>query len=179
MTELAAYLSASANRGLFTTVLSSLHDGDAADFVPATQDLFDLAAELYADRPDKAWSLVDCTSFLIMQQEGLTDALSTDHHFTQAGFLKRTHAAQTGRRGNTHSARQLDIGDAPIALQFRENFPVNCVELRAHDVAPMHPTRRARWDARIVRRGPEAETAPAHCFGGLSATRTHPRVTNT
>lgn len=86
MTELAAYLFASANRGLFTTVLSSLRDGDAADFVPATQEIFDLAAELYADRPDKAWSLVDCTSFVIMQQQGLTDALTSDHHFIQAGF---------------------------------------------------------------------------------------------
>ena len=28
----------------------------------------------------------DCTSFVVMQEEGLTDALTTDRHFEQAGF---------------------------------------------------------------------------------------------
>jgi predicted nucleic acid-binding protein len=37
-------------------------------------------------RPDKWWSLTDCISFIVMQQEGLTEALTTDHHFEQAGF---------------------------------------------------------------------------------------------
>lgn len=86
LTELGAYFSAPSNRPLFTTLLASLRAHPDVDFIPATQDLFDRAAELYAARPDKAWSLVDCTSFIIMQGEGLTDALTTDHHFTQAGF---------------------------------------------------------------------------------------------
>ncbi|MEZ6110800.1 MAG: hypothetical protein R3C99_07290 [Pirellulaceae bacterium] len=34
---------------------------------------------------DKAWSLADCLSF-VQKQEGLTDALTADHHFVQAGF---------------------------------------------------------------------------------------------
>jgi hypothetical protein len=59
----------------------------AIDFVPATQPLFDQAAELYASRPDKAWSLVDRASFTIMQDQGITDALATDAHFNQAGFV--------------------------------------------------------------------------------------------
>ena len=42
--------------------------------------------ELYRNRPDKAWSLTDCISFLVMQQGGLTDALTADEHFRQAGF---------------------------------------------------------------------------------------------
>jgi predicted nucleic acid-binding protein len=33
-----------------------------------------------------AWSLTDCTSFLVMRDAGLTDALTTDEHFRQAGF---------------------------------------------------------------------------------------------
>ncbi len=37
---------------------------------------------------DKAWSLVDATSFVIMRQLGLTEALTTDQHFTQAGFIR-------------------------------------------------------------------------------------------
>ena len=40
----------------------------------------------YRDRSDKAWSLIDCISFETMRQRGLTEALSADHHFKQAGF---------------------------------------------------------------------------------------------
>jgi predicted nucleic acid-binding protein len=36
---------------------------------------------LYRNRPDKSWSLTDCISFLVMQDAGLTDALTTDEHF--------------------------------------------------------------------------------------------------
>ena len=54
--------------------------------VPAEQGLFDRGAALYAERPDKAWSLTDCISFVIMQDHGLRDAPTGDHHFEQAGF---------------------------------------------------------------------------------------------
>ncbi len=43
------------------------------------------AWQLFKQRPDKDWSLVDCASFVLMQQQGITDALTTDHHFEQAG----------------------------------------------------------------------------------------------
>ena len=46
------------------------------------------AWELLENRLDKTWSLVDCASFVIMEQRGLTDALTTDHHFEQAGFVR-------------------------------------------------------------------------------------------
>ncbi len=39
-------------------------------------------------RADKEWSLVDCASFVVMQQRGLTEALTTDRHFEQAGFVR-------------------------------------------------------------------------------------------
>jgi predicted nucleic acid-binding protein len=44
--------------------------------------------ELLADRPDKNWSLVDCASFVLMQQRGIMEALTTDHNFEQAGFVR-------------------------------------------------------------------------------------------
>ena len=44
--------------------------------------------EFLQKRGDKAWSLVDCSSFLLMQEEGIADALTTDHHFEQAGFVR-------------------------------------------------------------------------------------------
>ena len=39
-------------------------------------------------RPDKAWSLVDCSSFILMKQLNIQNALTTDHHFQQAGFIQ-------------------------------------------------------------------------------------------
>jgi predicted nucleic acid-binding protein len=44
------------------------------------------AWNLWEARADKTWSLVDCASFLLMQSEGVTDVLTDDHHFEQAGF---------------------------------------------------------------------------------------------
>jgi len=41
---------------------------------------------LYKDRLDKEYSLTDCLSMQVMCQEGLTEALTNDHHFTQEGF---------------------------------------------------------------------------------------------
>lgn len=86
MAELAAYLSAPVNRTIFNTLLASIRNNPAVHFIPASQELFDAGAKLYGIRADKSWSLVDCISFVVMQQEGLTEALSTDHHFAQAGF---------------------------------------------------------------------------------------------
>ena len=46
------------------------------------------AWSLLKSRADKTWSLVDATSFIIMQKLGLQEALTTDHHFEQAGFIR-------------------------------------------------------------------------------------------
>ncbi len=41
---------------------------------------------MLARRLDKDWSLTDCISFAVMQERSLTEALTSDHHFEQAGF---------------------------------------------------------------------------------------------
>lgn len=41
---------------------------------------------LYENRPDKEWSLTDCISIVIMQQQNIKDTLTNDKHFEQAGF---------------------------------------------------------------------------------------------
>jgi len=43
---------------------------------------------LLQTRLDKAWSLCDGVSILLMQQRGTREALTTDHHFEQAGFQR-------------------------------------------------------------------------------------------
>lgn len=46
------------------------------------------AWELLVSRKDKDWSLVDCSSFIVMQQRSIMEALTNDHHFEQAGFVR-------------------------------------------------------------------------------------------
>jgi uncharacterized protein len=54
--------------------------------IPQTPELFEQSFDLYKDRPDKSWSLTDCASFVICEQEGITEALAYDQHFQQAGI---------------------------------------------------------------------------------------------
>lgn len=44
------------------------------------------ALQLYRDRPDKAWELTDCISFVVMQERNIIDAVTADEHFLQAGY---------------------------------------------------------------------------------------------
>ena len=46
------------------------------------------AWKLCKSRLNKAWSLVDCTSFVIMQRLNIQASLTTDRHFEQAGFTR-------------------------------------------------------------------------------------------
>jgi predicted nucleic acid-binding protein len=44
------------------------------------------ALQLYHARSDKTWGLTDCISFVVMQEQDLTDAVTADEHFLQAGY---------------------------------------------------------------------------------------------
>lgn len=57
-----------------------------ADVVPQTSLQFQTAMTRYAGVSDKEWGLTDCASFDIMRENGLTEALTYDQHFVQAGF---------------------------------------------------------------------------------------------
>ena len=46
----------------------------------------DKARELFFRYTDKEFSFTDCTSFVVMRELKLRDALTTDRHFAQAGF---------------------------------------------------------------------------------------------
>jgi uncharacterized protein len=48
--------------------------------------LLNRALELYSNRQDKTWGLIDCISFVVMSEQSLTDAVTADIHFVQAGF---------------------------------------------------------------------------------------------
>lgn len=56
--------------------------------------LLERGLELYRSRSDKAWSLTDCVSFVVMTDERVADALTADRHFEQAGFRAVFHVSQ-------------------------------------------------------------------------------------
>ena len=67
-------------------LLRWLEADPAVEIVPLSEDLYQRALHLFSDRDDKEWSLVDCLSFVIMQDREIQAALTTDEHFQQAGF---------------------------------------------------------------------------------------------
>ena len=46
-------------------------------------------------RPDKSYSLCDAVSFVLMTEHGMLEALTTDRHFEQEGFLKLLGTAES------------------------------------------------------------------------------------
>ncbi len=86
LTELADGLSGISDRQAFVDFHRALRNDPAVTIIPSSHELFAAGVELYATRPDKQWSLTDCISFVVMEREGLTDALTSDRHFQQAGF---------------------------------------------------------------------------------------------
>ncbi len=74
--------------------------------------------ELLTKRPDKAYSLCDAVSFVLMRRRGLTDALTTDRHF-EAGRL--CPIASSIGVSEPHQYRETQPGEAtPIAMPFGE-----------------------------------------------------------
>ena len=49
-------------------------------------DAYWSALELYENRPDKRYSMVDCIGMTIMRLHGIHEVLSTDRDFEQEGF---------------------------------------------------------------------------------------------
>jgi hypothetical protein len=84
--ELANAVCRQESRQRFVRLVAYLRSNPACRIVPASKPLFDEGFLLYSDRPDKDWSLTDCISFVVMRRMRITDALTADRHFEQAGF---------------------------------------------------------------------------------------------
>jgi predicted nucleic acid-binding protein len=74
-------------RKLAIRLIESLRSHANTTIIPQSSQQFDEALRLYSQRPDKEWSQTDCTSFNIMEEHGMVEALAYDKHFVQAGFL--------------------------------------------------------------------------------------------
>jgi uncharacterized protein len=74
-------------RPRLTAFIEGLKASPHVDIVHVDPTLDAQAWQLFTERPDKGWSLVDCASFVVMRQRGILEAFTTDHHFEQAGFV--------------------------------------------------------------------------------------------
>jgi len=62
------------------------HQDDTVHVVGVSDEIRKSSVALYESRSDKAWSLTDCMSFVVMKKWGIQEALTSDRHFEQAGF---------------------------------------------------------------------------------------------
>ncbi|HXJ93069.1 MAG TPA: PIN domain-containing protein [Terriglobia bacterium] len=86
LTEVADGLCDRASRHAVVRLWQTLQSASDAEIVLPSPELFHRGFERYRLRPDKDWSLTDCFSFVVMEERGLTEALTADRHFQQAGF---------------------------------------------------------------------------------------------
>ena len=86
LSEVASTFSPRTTRSRFVQLYREMRADPTITIVPVDPELFERGIDLYAARSDKDWSLVDCISFAVMEDSGITEALTGDHHFVQAGF---------------------------------------------------------------------------------------------
>ncbi len=67
-------------------LVRELHADSHVMIHPQSHQTFLSGLALYQARPDKGYSLTDCISMEVMRQEGITEILTHDNHFTQEGF---------------------------------------------------------------------------------------------
>ena len=85
--EVGAALARTPLRQLAQSILVAAQNDPALAVLPCDDALYDRALTLFLAHPDKNWSMTDCASFVVMAEQGLTHALSADHHFEQAGYV--------------------------------------------------------------------------------------------
>jgi uncharacterized protein len=84
--ELGNYLCSREGRELLPGLVRYLRNNPHTTVIPVSSHLVDTGLDLYSRRPDKEWSMTDCISFVVMREHGISEALTADHHFEQAGF---------------------------------------------------------------------------------------------
>ncbi len=70
-------------------VIETIRTSGWIEIVHINQALHEESWSLLKERQDKTWSLVDCSSIVLMKHRGITDAFTTDNHFEQAGLVRK------------------------------------------------------------------------------------------
>jgi predicted nucleic acid-binding protein len=69
-------------------ISDAIRSAEWIDLVHVDEDLDRRSWKFMARHEDKEFSLVDCSSFVLMRERGLSAALTTDRHFEQAGLTR-------------------------------------------------------------------------------------------
>jgi predicted nucleic acid-binding protein len=70
----------------FLALVQGMRASRRITVVPLNSELFERGLRRMSERTDKDWSLTDCISFVVMEDRAITEALTGDRHFEQAGF---------------------------------------------------------------------------------------------
>jgi uncharacterized protein len=81
LTEYLTFFSTASFRRKAADGVERLLTSAVVQVLPQSRASFRAGLQLYRDRPDKGYSLVDCVSMQTMRREGLTEALTNDRHF--------------------------------------------------------------------------------------------------
>jgi len=84
--EVADGLSGQKSHRVALGIIDSIRKSASTEIVLAQPLWIERGYALFRQCRDKDWGLTDCISFEIMRDLGITDALTHDHHFEQAGF---------------------------------------------------------------------------------------------
>jgi predicted nucleic acid-binding protein len=84
--EVANFCRSPRDRERFATFAAALKTNPITTIIPCDSIWFQRGLDRFASRLDKEWSLTDCISFVVIEENGLTEVLTEDHHFEQAGF---------------------------------------------------------------------------------------------
>ena len=86
MLEIGNALAKARYRKAAVELLDAMENDNSVEIVGLSEALWDRAYRVFRDRTDKEWGMIDCVSFIVMEDRHITDALTTDEHFQQAGF---------------------------------------------------------------------------------------------
>lgn len=67
-------------------IIDDFLSSSEVEIVRLNPQLFEQAYSLYKQYQDKEWGLIDCVSFVVMREAGISSALTFDQYFGQAGF---------------------------------------------------------------------------------------------
>jgi predicted nucleic acid-binding protein len=75
-------------RHLFAEAVERIWSSSSVEVVRIDNQLLKRSIDYYRGHADKSWGLVDCASFIVMEDRGITEAFTSDRDFEQAGFVR-------------------------------------------------------------------------------------------
>jgi uncharacterized protein len=85
--ELGNACARSSDHADFLALVTGMRSSSRCRIIALDSRLLDRGLKRMAARADKDWSLTDCISFLVMEDQEIKEALTADEHFEQAGFV--------------------------------------------------------------------------------------------